>query len=213
MIKENESRVTAHESATVYLIDDDPSYRSGMARLLRAKGFQFEAYDSAQSFLHDRDLDQEGCVVVDLQMPEMNGLELQRHLACSANPLPVIFLTGQGDIPTSVEAMRGGAEDFLTKMVSHEELFAAIQRALDRDVEERSQRRTRRALVSRFALLTPREEEVLRHVLTGELNKQIASALQIDERSVKRHRTSFMRKLDVQSVPELTQLALAAGFV
>lgn len=158
-----------------------------------------------------RSPDASGCVVADLQMPGMNGLELQEALARSDNPLPIVFLTGQGDIPTSVKAMRYGAEDFLTKRAPRQELLAAVQRALARDARDREERRRRRALLARFDKLTPREREVLSHVLRGQLNKQIAADLGVAERSVKRHRTSLMAKLHVESVAQLTQLAAEAG--
>ena len=142
----------------------------------------------------------------------MNGIELQEALANSDNPLPIVFLTGQGDIPTSVTAMRHGAEDFLTKRAPKDELIGAVQRALERDARDRKQREHQRGLRARFNQLSPREREVLTHVLRGQLNKQIAADLGIDERSVKRHRTSLTRKLQVQSVAELAQLAFEAGW-
>jgi FixJ family two-component response regulator len=145
--------------------------------------------------------------VADLKMPGMDGMALQRALAESGNPLPVVFLTGHGDIRTSVRAIRDGAEDFLVKTVAKEELIAAIDRALARDACERKDRTRRQNLKRRFARLTPRENEVLAHVLSGRLNKEIAADLGIAERSVKRHRMSLMQKLNAKSVVELTQLA------
>jgi FixJ family two-component response regulator len=144
-------------------------------------------------------------------MPGMDGMSLQQALAQSDDPLPVVFLTGHGDIPTSVTAMRRGAEDFLTKTAPRDQLLGAIERALARDALERRTRTHRRELRARFAALTPREREVLAHVLRGEMNKQIAADLGIDERSVKRHRTSLMAKLHVSSVAALTRLAVEAG--
>lgn len=191
----------------VFLVDDDTSFLASAARLLRASGFQVKAFSSATEFLAERPADAPGCVVVDLEMPGMSGIELQSALAKTENPLPVIFLTGQGDIPSSVKAMRYGAEDFLTKLAPKEELIAAVQRAMQRDVVEREQRAHIRALQTRLAKLTPRDHEVLTHVLRGQLNKQIAADLGIDERSVKRHRASVMSKLAVQSVAELSRLA------
>jgi len=141
----------------------------------------------------------------------MNGLELQEALKKAANPLPIIFLTGQGDIPTTVSAMRSGAEDFLTKLAPKEELIAAVERAFARDVQERQQREQLRDLRRRFANLSEREMEVLKHVVQGKMNKQIAAELNINERTVKLHRTNITRKLDVQSVAELTRLTEKAG--
>jgi len=178
-----------------------------MARWLRAFGYAVESYSSATDFLLRRQKGAGGCVVADLKMPGMDGMALQRALAESGNPLPVVFLTGHGDIRTSVRAIRDGAEDFLVKTVAKEELIAAIDRALARDACEREDRTRRQDLKQRFARLTPRENEVLAHVLSGRLNKEIAADLGIAERSVKRHRMSLMQKLNAKSVVELTQLA------
>ena len=197
---------------TVFVVDDDASFLTSVARLLRASGFQVKTFSSAADFLTQRPPGARGCVVTDLQMPGMTGIELQAALAESDNPLPILFLTGHGDIPTSVKAMRHGAEDFLTKRAPKEELLAAVQRALARDVQDQAERTRRHNLHSRFGQLTPREREVLTHVLRGQLNKQIAADLGINERSVKRHRTSLMAKLQIQSVAELGQLATEAGF-
>jgi FixJ family two-component response regulator len=198
---------------TVFLIDDNDSFLRGVARQLRAHGFLVSTNSSATEFL-SRDLtDVRGCVVADLQMPGMTGIELQNALSKTENPLPIVFLTGHGDIPTSVSAMRNGAEDFMTKTAPRKELLAAVRRALARDESDHRLRSRRRDLQRRFDTLTPRDTEVLVHVLRGQLNKQIASDLGIDERSVKRHRTSLMRKLQVQSVAELSHLAHEAGIV
>lgn len=196
---------------TVYVVDDDASFLSGMGRLLRSSGYAAACFASVADFLERRPTPAAGCVVADLQMPGMDGLALQAALLDSDDPLPVVFLSGQGDIPTSVRAMRRGAEDFLVKTAPRKELFAAIDRALARDAREREERARRRGLLDRFARLTPREHEVLAQVLRGRLNKQIAGDLGIDERSVKRHRSHLMRKLEVDSVAELAQLAVEAG--
>ncbi len=198
---------------TIFLVDDDPSFLSSLARLCRAAGFAVRTFSSAADFLAQRSPDAPGCVVADLQMPDMNGLELQEVLARSDNPLPIVFLTGHGDIPASVKAMRHGAEDFLTKRAPSQDLMAAVQRALARDARDREERAHRHALRARFDKLTPREREVLSHVLRGQLNKQIAADLGVAERSVKRHRTSLMVKLEVDSVAQLAQLAAEAGMV
>jgi len=192
---------------TVFVVDDDPAFLATLTRWLRAFGYAVESYASAADFLVQRPMQAAGCVVADLQMPGMDGMGLQQSLAKSDNPLPIVFLTGHGDIPTSVQAMRRGAEDFLIKTASKDDLLAAIERALARDKSERKVRLRQHDLLQRFAKLTPRENEVLGHVLRGQLNKQIAADLGIDERSVKRHRTSLMTKLNAKSVVELTQLA------
>jgi two-component system, LuxR family, response regulator FixJ len=150
---------------------------------------------------------------LDLQMPGPSGLDLQSTLARSENPLPIVFLTGRGDIPTTVHAMRAGAEDFLTKPVRKDVLFPAIERALARGAQERQQRVRRRELRARFDKLTPREREVLAHVLSGQLNKQIAADVDASERTIKAHRANLMAKLQVQSVAELANLAHEAGIV
>lgn len=191
---------------TVFIVDDDASFLATMSRWLRAFGYPVESFTSAADFLAQRTTAAGGCVVADLQMPGMDGIALQAALAQSDNPLPVVFLTGQGDISTSVHAMRSGAEDYLQKTASKEDLLAAIERALKRDLRERETRRRQHYLAQLFAKLTPRENEVLSHVLLGKLNKQIAADLGIDERTVKRHRSSVMAKLDVKSMVELTRL-------
>jgi len=195
----------------VRVVDDDASFLKGVARMLRASGFAVETFASAAEFLARPESDVPGCVLVDLQMPGLSGLDLQEALAKAGRPMPVVFLSGHGDVPTTVRAMRRGAEDFLTKRAPKEELLDAVKRALARDARERAERARVEALRAPFAALTSREREVLAHVLTGQLNKQIAGDLGIDERSVKRHRTSIMTKLQVQSVAELTRLVQEAG--
>jgi len=198
-------------SETVFIVDDDTSFLQSVSRLLRAVGYTVQAFASASEFLARLAPGMSGCVVTDLQMPGMNGLELQAALRRSANPLPVIFLTGQGDIPATVNAMRSGAEDFLTKRAPKEELLAAVERAFQRDAQERQQREQLQSLRQRFDELSQRELEVLSHVVQGRMNKQIAADLNINERTVKLHRTNITRKLAVQSVAELTRLVDEAG--
>ncbi len=190
----------------VHVVDDDASFLTAISRLLRANGFTVKTYSSARDFLRHRYADTPGCVLADLQMPQMDGLDLQSALAETANPLPILFLTGHGDIPSSVRAMRGGAEDFLEKRAPKEKLLDAVRRALARDARERAARTRQRELRARFDTLTERELEVLSHVVQGRLNKQIAGDLGIHERTVKLHRTAIMTKLKVQSVAELTKL-------
>jgi FixJ family two-component response regulator len=195
----------------VQIVDDDPSFLAATARLLRASGFSVKTYSSAHEFLAQRDPDAPGCVVVDLQMRGINGLDLQSALAQIPNPLPVVFLTGHGDIATTVRAMRDGAEDFLEKRAPKERLLDAVTRALARDSRERAARARRRELGARFDTLTERELEVLSHVVQGRLNKQIAGDLGTHERTVKLHRTAITTKLGVPSVAELTKLTEEAG--
>ena len=203
--------IFTRKSGTVFIVDDDTSFLRSLSRLLSAVGYTVEAYVSARDFFARTAPDRPGCVVADLQMPEINGLQLQDRLRRSADPLPVIFLTGQGDIPTTVSAMRSGAEDFLTKRAPKEELLDAIERALARDTRERQQRSRQRELSHRFDELSSREKEVLRHVIQGKMNKEIAADLNINLRTVKLHRTHITRKLNVQSVAELTRLADETG--
>ena len=197
---------------TVHIVDDDRPFLAATSRLLQASGFAVRTFESANDFLTQRAEDAPGCVLADVQMPTMNGLELQAALARSSNPLPILFLTGHGDIPSSVRAMREGAEDFLEKRAPKAQLLEAVTRALARDARERQARNRQRDVCARFDALTPREFEVLGHVVRGQLNKQIAGDLGIHERTVKLHRTAITTKLGVQSVAELTRLTDEAGF-
>ncbi|MCE0521871.1 MAG: response regulator [Methylacidiphilales bacterium] len=196
---------------TVYVIDDDASFLVAIARFLRASKFQVKAFFSAAEFLGQITPDISGCVLVDLHMPGMDGLELQAELARARHTTPVIFLTGQGDIPSSVHAMRDGAEDYLEKLAPKNKLVEAVRRALARDARERAERARRSELRVLFDSLTEREREVLGHVVQGKLNKHIACDLGINERTVKAHRTAITTKLGVPSVAELTRMALDAG--
>jgi FixJ family two-component response regulator len=195
----------------VRIVDDDVSFLTAVARMLRASGFVVKTFASAVEFLARPELDAPGCVLVDLQMPGLSGLDLQEALAKSGHLLPVIFLSGHGDIPTTVRVMRGGAEDFLTKLAPEVKIIEAVKRALERDANERAERATLAALRAPFAALTPRELEVLKHVVRGRLNKQIAYDLGIHERTVKLHRTAITTKLGVHSTAELTRLWMEVG--
>jgi FixJ family two-component response regulator len=194
----------------IHVVDDDPSFLVAVARLLRAAGYTVQTFASAAEFLAKRG-DTAGCVIADLRMPGMDGLDLQQALMRETNVLPVIFLTGHGDIPTTVRAMRQGATDFLTKRAPKEDLLEAVTRALACDASQRAERARLRQLRARLDALTPRERDVLRHVVQGRLNKQIAADLNINERTVKLHRTAITTKLAVRSVAKLTQLVQAAG--
>ena len=203
---------TSHQPPpTVFLIDDDVSFLRSVSRLLGASGFHVAIHNSAAEFLAMLAPGTPGCVVSDLKMPDMDGMALQEALQTAGSPLPILFLTGHGDIPVTVRAMRRGAEDFLTKNAPKEELIAAVRRALARNEEERAERARLQELSQRFERLTDREREVLQHVVQGKLNKQIAADLGIHERTVKLHRTSITTKLQVHSVAELTRLVQEAG--
>lgn len=196
----------------VHVVDDDASFLKAISRLLRAAGFEVATYASAKEFLGRQPLEGAGCVLCDLSMPEMDGLALQQALAASANPLPIVFLSGHAEVPQAVRAMRDGAEDFLTKRSDLGELMRAVERALLHDRERRELLERQCAMRARFAALTDRERQVLSEVVRGRLNKQIADQLGIHERTVKLHRTSITAKLGVRSVAELTRLTQEAGF-
>lgn len=202
---------TSVSSATVHLIDDDASMLRSLARLLSAAGHPVAAWPSGAAFLREHGPERRGCVIADLRMPGLGGLELQAELGRTENPLPVIILTGHGDIPTSVHAIKGGAEDFLTKPVRREALLDAVGRALVRDAEGHARRAGDRALRQRFKALTPREHEVLTLMLAGRLNKQMAGMLGTTERTIKAHRAAVMHKVGAQSPAELGRLAREAG--
>ena len=197
----------------VRIVDDDASFLTAVARFLRASGFEVKTYASAAEFLLQPEYDVPGCIIADLHMPGLSGMDLQEALAKEGHKLPIIFLSGQGDIPTSVQAIRRGAEDFLTKCAPKEELLNAVNRAINRDAHERAERERLEALRARLATLTLREHEVLQHVVQGKLNKQIAFDLSIHERTVKYHRTSIMTKLNAFSSAELTKLWIEAGTI
>lgn len=195
----------------IYLVDDDASYLRATSRMLKASGFEAQAFASAREFLAQLPADAAGCVIVDLQMPEMDGFQLQAALARSGRELPVIFLTGVGDIPSSIQAMRNGAEDFLEKRAPRAALLEAVRRALEHDGQQRQARQKVSEARALFEQLSEREAEVLSHVLRGALNKQIADDLGIGERTVKLHRTNIRAKLGVASVAEMAALAHIAG--
>ncbi len=196
---------------TVFIVDDDPSFLKAVTRLLQAAGYEVRTFTSAAEFLKNPPADCPGCVIADLHMPGPSGLDLQAALAATDNPLPVVFLTGQGDISTSVHAIKHGAEDFLTKPAKKDKLFAAIERALARDARERTARERLRGLRRRFEALTPREHEVVAHLLRGQLNKEVAADLGTTERTIKAHRANLMAKLQIESLAELVRLAQESG--
>ena len=192
----------------IHVVDDDESVRTGVVRLLQAAGFEARGYASAGEFLLGRsDRNAPGCVVLDVRMPGPSGLDLQEALARLEVPLPIVFLTGHGDIPMSVRAMKAGAVDFLAKPVSRDTLLASVRAALARDAETRAAREGLRLLRARYETLTPREREVFAGVVAGKLNKQIAADLGTAERTVKAHRAQIMGKMQVASVAALVHVA------
>ena len=196
---------------TVYLVDDDVSVLRGLGRLLAAAGMKVAAFDSPREFLGHLDPAAAGCLVLDVAMPGLNGLELQQALAAKGSVLPIVFLTGRGDIPISVEAMKRGAADFLTKPVDDEELLAAIRNAFETNRASRRAREERAQIEERLARLTAREREVLERVVTGRLNKQIAAELGTVEKTIKVHRAHVMQKMGVRTLAELVRLSGRAG--
>ena len=203
--------MTAPPSPTVFVVDDYAPVRSAVSRLLRAAGFAVAAFASPEEFLARYDPHTPGCLVLDLDMPAVNGLELQRILARKGSVLPIIFLTGHGDVPKSVQAMKRGAIDFLTKPVNDENLLAAVRAAIEKDRALRREQTELSEIRARLATLTPREREVLEHVVTGKLNKQIAADLGTVQQTVKVHRARVMQKMRVQSVAELVRLTERCG--
>jgi len=197
-------------SFTTYLVDDDPGVLKALARMLRIAGYDSRQFSSPRDFLREHDPSIPGCAILDLTMPELDGLQLQRCLADDSIDRPIIFLTGNGDIPSTVQAMKAGAIDFLTKPVRREQLLAAIARAEEKDAAARRMRDRRRSVESKLGRLTMREREVLEHVIAGKLNKQIAAILGTAEKTVKVHRGRMMAKLGVRSVAELVRFAQQA---
>ena len=196
---------------TVHVVDDDDSWRTSAARLLSAAGHRVVPYESAERFLATARIDAPGCLLLDLRMPGLSGLQLQQRLAQHA--LPVVFVSGHGDIPTSVLAIKAGAEDFLSKPVDSGVLLGAVERAIARDRAGREARRQHDALRARVEALTPSERKVLDAVVLGKLNKRIASELGTAERTIKWHRHNLMEKLQVDSLAELVSLAERLGLV
>ncbi|MET3841376.1 response regulator [Bradyrhizobium sp. OAE829] len=196
---------------TVFLVDDDAGVLKALDRALQLRGYEVRSFTSPQAFLASHDASAPGCAVLDVAMPDLDGLALQHALTAEGSQRPVIFLTGEGDIPTSVRAMRAGAVDFLTKPVSYVDLLAAIARAEKEDLENRAASASLNSINARLAMLTPREREVMTHVVAGRLNKQIAGDIGTVEKTVKLHRGRMMRKLGVRSVADLVRLAERAG--
>jgi FixJ family two-component response regulator len=194
------------EVPCVRVVDDDAAVLKSLDRLLRAAGFAVRTFPSSQEFLDQQDGDAPGCLVLDLAMPGMDGLQLQRALANAGDHCPVIFITGHGDIPASVKAMKAGAIDFLTKPFDQKELLDAVRTAIEKDRTERASRAERSSIGARVAALTPRERQVMAHVVAGHLNKQIAADLAIAEKTVKVHRARVMRKMGTGSIAELVWL-------
>ena len=197
--------------ATVYIVDDDSMVRNGTARLVRSFGMNSVTFSSAQEFLDFDKPNTPSCVVLDVRMPGLTGMDLQEEMVRRDLQLPIVFVTGHGDIPMSVQAMKKGAQDFLTKPFDEDELIAAIERAIDRDMEQRLERTAKDAIQQRLDTLTPREREVLSLVVTGMLNKQIAGQLGTTEKTVKVHRARAMKKMKAGSLAEAVRMTEKIG--
>lgn len=197
----------------VFLVDDDSAVRDAMRALFLAEGLAFEAYASAEAFLADYDRDRAGCLVLDVRMPGLGGLELQQRLRDHGVRLPVIFLTGHGDVPMSVRALKAGAVDFLEKPVDTHTLLARVHEAIALDEQRRAQEANHAGMRARFERLTPREREILTQVASGKSSKEIARALAISPRTVEVHRARVMEKLGAASLADLTKIAAVFGLI
>jgi FixJ family two-component response regulator len=203
--------VRSDSGSVVFLVDDDPGVLKALTRLLRTKGHEVRPFSSSREFLAGHDPSVPGCAIFDVSMPDLDGLQLQAALTAGGIDRPVIFITGVGDIPVSVRAMKAGAIDFLTKPVSTRQLLEAIARATEIDAKGREVRIELATINDRISTLTAREREVLAHVIAGRLNKQIAAALGIVEKTIKLHRGRMMRKMGVRTVADLVRMAERAG--
>ena len=196
---------------TIFIIDDDSSMRRALSYLLQSAGYKVETYSSAEKFLQREPYDGVGCILLDVRMPGLSGMDLQEKLMRPDYMMPIIFLTGHGELSMGVHAMKKGAVDFLTKPCDDEQLLAAVNRAIEKDMQARGSYKEKQEIRRRIDLLTPRENEILRYVVAGMLNKQIAAKLGIAEPTVKIHRGRIMEKLRAESVADLVRMAGKAG--
>lgn len=196
---------------TVFIIDDDPSARNGLTNVVQAAGINVESFASAKDFLDSKRLEGPGCIVLDVKMPDITGPELQEMLIQFDYYLPIIFLSAYGDVPTTASVIKKGAVDFLTKPVDRDDLLKAIRISIAKDAENRLQNEEKLSINQRIKTLTPREYEIMTHVISGLLNKQIAGRLSISEETVKIHRGRVMHKLRVVSITELVRLCEKVG--
>ena len=204
-------RVSQESEALIAIVDDDASVREGLQSLVRSAGWRVETFVSAQDFLGRRGAETPSCLILDLQLPGLSGLDLQRKMVEVALEIPIVFLTGHGNIPASVQAIKAGAVEFLTKPLDEQKLIDAIHEAIERDRRTRQQHAEMRELRERYDSLTAREQQVMQEVVSGLLNKQIAAVLRISEFTVKIHRGQVMRKMRASSLPDLVRMAESLG--
>jgi len=197
--------------AIVFIVDDDASVREALGRLMRSAGLRVEAFASAEAFLNRPRTDAPSCLVLDVQLPDLSGLDLQRRMVDAKNEMPIVFITGHGDIPTTVRAMKAGAIEFLTKPLVEGDVLESIRQAIARDRVVRHHNAETAYLRARRASLTPREEEIMEWVVSGLLNKQIAGELGISEETVKVHRGHVMRKMGADSLADLVRMSERLG--
>lgn len=200
-----------NDTGTLFVVDDDAAVRTSLARMLRADGWRVDTFESAEDFLAGHEAGQPACLVLDLSLPGLDGLELQQRLAADDRMLPIVFLSGHGDIPMTVRAIKAGATDFLTKPVSAEDLLAAVRKAIAEGESARQASAQRAELGQRLALLSQREREVLRGLVKGRLNKQIAADLGIVEQTVKFHRARIMERMQARTIAQLMHIAARLG--
>jgi FixJ family two-component response regulator len=199
------------QSGTVYIVDDDPDVCRAVGRLVRGAGYEVREFNSAREFLVAHEPEPPGCLLLDLSMPDVDGLQLQQSLVAAGCHRPIVFLTANGDVHNTVRAMKAGAVNFLTKPVDRDELVAALAEALARDAAGRAAWETRNTMIGRIATLTPRERQVFEKVVAGRLNKQIAAELGTVEKTIKVHRARVMQKLHATSLIQLIEIAKLAG--
>ena len=199
------------EPPTVFIIDDDPQVRASIAGLLKSVGLRSEIFGTAQEFLDSTRPDGHSCLVLDVRLPGMNGLDVQRALAEKGVPIPIVFITGHGDIPMTVRAMKAGAVDFLAKPFRDQDLLDAVAAAIQRDEKRREHEHMITELKAHFQLLTPREREIMAFVASGLMSKQIAAKFELSEITVKVHRSHLMKKMGARSVADLVRMAEALG--